>query len=127
MRTWRPRLQVIGIWLAVLALPLALCLAIAYGLSVLHFRDAASDLAERNALRIAEVLDRGDALLADLARTTGGRCSPEVVAAMGQAVFHSVYFRESGIEQDGDLVCTSAEMMPPGFDIPNAKRRPAGR
>jgi len=118
---------VLGIWLAVLAMPLVLCLAIAYGLSILHFRDAAQTLAERNARRAAEVLAHGDLLLADLARTTEGHCSPAIVAAMGQAVFHSVYFREAGIEQDGNLVCTSVEMMPPGFNIPNATRRPAGR
>lgn len=127
MRRRLPRLNVILVWLALMALPLTLCLTLSYGLSLYHFRSETQSLADANARRAADILRSGDALLAQLAQTTGGECTPQSIAAMNTAVFHSVYFREAGIERNGNLVCTSLEMLPPGFDIPNAKRKPAAR
>jgi len=126
-RMRRPRARVVVVWVAAFALPLALSLAIAYALSVRHFEGATAALAEAHARRSAEVLRNGDALLAELERVTGGECTPATIAAMNRVIFHSVYFREAGIERNGDLICTSFEMLPPRFDIPNSKRIPAYR
>jgi sensor c-di-GMP phosphodiesterase-like protein len=127
MRRRRPRLRVILAWLALVALPLGLCLALSWALSLQHFRSEALSLAEANARRVEDILRTGDRALAMLAKATGGQCSPRSVKTMGHAVFHGVYFREAGIERDGNLACTSVEMLPPGFDIPNASRKPAAR
>jgi c-di-GMP phosphodiesterase len=108
-------------------LPLLLCLALSYLLSLHHFRRETLSLAEASAQRAAAILRAGDEALATLARSTGGECSAETIAALSHAVFHGVHFREAGIERDGNLVCTSLEMLPPGFDIPNAQRKPAAR
>jgi sensor c-di-GMP phosphodiesterase-like protein len=114
-------------WLAMGLLPLATCLGLSYGLSLYHFRSESRSLATANAQRVAAILESGDALLEKLAQATGGVCSPATISALNDAVFHSVHFREAGIELDGNLVCTSVEMLPPGFDIPNASRKPAAR
>ena len=108
-------------------LPLLLCLALSYGLSLYHFRDEARSLAEANARRVADILHSGDVVLAMLAKSTAGECNPGTVEMMNHAVFHGMYFREAGIERDGNLVCTSLEMLAPGFSITNARRKPAAR
>jgi sensor c-di-GMP phosphodiesterase-like protein len=127
MRRRLPRARRALVWLALTALPLALCLSLSYLLSLQHFRGSARELADAHARRITEILRSGDALLAQLEAETGGRCDAGTILAMREAVFHSRYFREAGIEQDGNLVCTSEGMLPPLFDIPNAGRTPAGR
>src|SRR6185503_10984677 len=112
MRRQLPNARVVGAWLALMALPLALCLALSYGLSLYHFRNGAMVLSQANIRRIDDILHRGDATLALLERTTGGECSERNIVAMSQVVFQSMYFREAGIERDGHLVCTSVAMLP---------------
>lgn len=127
MRRRLPRVRRALVWLALMSLPLVLCLGLSYLLALQHFRGSVPGLAEAHARRITEVLRSGDALLVRLAAETGGRCDQTTILRMREAVFHSRYFREAGIEQDGNLVCTSEGMLPPMFDIPNAGRRPAAR
>ena len=123
----RPRLRVVLAWLAATTLPLLVCLAFTWAMSLQHYREAAASLAEANAERIADILRDGERLLTTMAEATGGECTPANIAIMSRAVFHSLHFREAGIERAGDLICTSLEMLPPGFDIPNATRTPAAR
>jgi sensor c-di-GMP phosphodiesterase-like protein len=127
MRRRLPRARRLLLWFLLMAVPLALCLGLSYLLSLQHFRSSAVGVADAHARRITEILRSGDALLAQMAETTGGRCDEATILAMREAVFHSRYFREAGIERDGFLVCTSEGMLPPGFDIPNSRRRPAAR
>ena len=127
MRRRLPRLRNVAAGLAMAVLPLSLCLALSYGLSLYHFRDEARSLAEANARRVADILHSGDVVLAMLAKSTAGECNPGTVEMMNHAVFHGMYFREAGIERDGNLVCTSLEMLAPGFSITNARRKPAAR
>jgi sensor c-di-GMP phosphodiesterase-like protein len=127
MRRQLPNARVAGAWLALMALPLALCLALSYGLSLYHFRNGAMVLSEANIRRIDDILRRGDATLAVLARTTGGECNEPNIVKMSQLVFQSMYFREAGIERNGQLQCTSVAMLPEPFAIENSRRKPAAR
>ncbi len=127
LRRHFPSARVVGAWLALMALPLALCLAMAYGLSLYHYRSGTSQLADANARRIESILRRGEATLVTLERTTGGQCNDANIQAMARIVFQSVYFREAGIERDGALVCTSAGMLPEPMAIENSRRKPAAR
>jgi sensor c-di-GMP phosphodiesterase-like protein len=127
MRRRLPSARVVGAWLALLALPLVLCLALSYGLSLYHFRNGTLQLAQANARHIDDILHAGDATLANLEDITGGQCSPRAVADMSREVFRSLYFREAGIERNGHLVCTSVEMLPEPVAIKNSLRTPAAR
>jgi sensor c-di-GMP phosphodiesterase-like protein len=127
MRRQLPNARVAGAWLVLMALPLALCLALSYGLSLYHFRSGALQLTQANARRIEDIMHKGDATLAELARVTSGECNDRSIAEMSHAVFQSMYFREAGIERNGQLVCTSVAMLPEPITIENSRRKPAGR
>lgn len=114
-------------WLLVGALPLLLCLGFSYLLSLYHFQQEGRSLAEAQAARIKEILRSADQALGMLAEATGGQCTDAAMQAMNHAVFHGVYFREAGIERDGDLICTNMQVLPENFTIPNARRAPAAR
>src|SRR5690606_24810912 len=60
-------------------------------------------------------------------KSTGGRCDEAARESMSHAAFHGVYFREVGVEEDGNLLCTNLEVLPPGFEVPNNRRTPAAR
>src|SRR5258705_3064653 len=127
MRRRLPSVRVAGAWLALMALPLALCLALSYALSLYHFRSGSLQLAEANARRIDAILHTGDATLASLERVTGGQCTPRNISEMSRAVFRSVYFREAGLELNGHLVCTSVEMFSEPVAVMNSRRMPPAR
>lgn len=127
MRRQLPSARVAGAWLVLMALPLALCLAMSYGLSLYHFRSGVQVLSQANARRIDDILHRGDATLAGLARSTAGECNERNIQEMSRAVFQSMYFREAGIERNGNLVCTSVEMLSAPIAIENSRRKPAAR
>ena len=127
MRRHLPSARVAGAWIALMALPLALCLALSYSLSLYHFRSGALQLAHANARRIDTILRKGDATLAELERITHGDCNAGNITEMSHAVFRSVYFREAGIERDGRLVCTSVEMLPEPMPIDNSRRKPSAK
>ena len=114
-------------WGVLAALPLLLCLAASYLLSVNHFRREAAALAAAQAARIEQIMHSADTALQLLAKATGGRCDDAAREAMSHAVFHGVYFREVGVEEDGNLVCTNLQVMPPAFTVPNSQRTPAAR
>ena len=125
MRRQLPRPRVIGAWLLLMALPLGMCLALAYGLSLYHYRTGARQLTQANSRRIEDILRRADITLAALARDTGGECNDANIGLMSRAVFQSMYFREAGIEHDGNLLCTSVEMLPQPLEVENSRRKPA--
>jgi sensor c-di-GMP phosphodiesterase-like protein len=120
-------MRVVLAWLAMGVLPLSLCLALSYGLSVYHFDRELTSLAKANARRIDTILHDGDAALALLEKATNGECNDATIATMSHAVFQGIYFREAGIERDGNLACTSEGMIAPGFNIENSRRKPAVR
>ena len=127
MRRQLPNARVIGAWLLLMALPLTLCLAFSYALSLYHFRSGALQLTQANARRIATILGKGDQTLAGLESITYGSCNERNVTEMSRAVFRSMYFREAGIEQDGHLICTSEKLLPEPIAIDNARRKPAAK
>lgn len=114
-------------WGMLAALPLLLCLAASYLLSLNHYRREAAALARAQAARIEQIMHDADVALRLLVKATGGRCDEAAREAMNHAVFHGVYFREVGVEEDGNLLCTNLEVLPAGFDVPNNRRTPAAR
>lgn len=115
------------VWLAIAAIALVLCLGSAYALSLYHFRIQANQLAQANSHRVVAVLTAAVDVLERLEQATAGQCSATAIEIMNHAVFHGAYFREAGIEHDGQLQCTSLQMLAPGFTIESSTRVPAAR
>ncbi len=112
-RRKRKQLLITAALIATVALPPLLLVGMSREWSAHHARTRLDKDASVALKRAERILANADSTLQQLATKVEPGCSKATLAALREAVYDTLYFREAGLIVDGWLVCTSNGVLDP--------------